>query len=345
MGRPRTDEGGGLVLPWRQLRRPRPVAQHSRGAAGRRARRQADQGIARAGRRAGSDDARRALRRWAVSVPSPTWRHRPSSWCAGSCSCPVATARRGCEPWSKRAQARRCCAAKPATSCTSSTCGTRRSPNAPLRWPVSCARDTPTTRTFSRSRPTSTTCTAPIRAPACRSGGASSTPRRATAWPFQTRPPGGRVWDRPRNSTDWERPISPSTSCGRSWPLHWPRRSAWRRAPIWPWDRHSTAWGAATKPSRNTGWHSPPCRQETRSTPPTGRATGCAAAPTPRPRRPIVPRWKAGEHSSAARLAMPREPWPARSRCAPPIPSRATGRHACSWQNGTRLKALAPWNR
>ena len=86
----------GVVLPRSGVRRPRAVAGAPRRAARGRARRQADQGGARAGARARPIPARRALRHRPLQGTTPTSRRRPRSSSASCCCCPAATGRRGC---------------------------------------------------------------------------------------------------------------------------------------------------------------------------------------------------------------------------------------------------------
>ena len=120
-----------VVLPRRGVRRARLVPRAARRAAVGRARRQAHQGIARARARAGPADGRCAVRHRTLQGTTPTSRPRSPGSSAFSCCCPAAIGA-GLEGHGDACtSAARCCAARPTTSSTGSTCGTRTSRSAP----------------------------------------------------------------------------------------------------------------------------------------------------------------------------------------------------------------------
>ena len=184
-------------------------------------------------------------------------------------------------------------------------------PSARSCWPGSCGHAIRTIPISSKWKPTSTTSTARIRRPACRSGAAWPTPRRRIAWRTRTRRRRGRDWERRCSWIASARPISPSSSCGRCWPRRRPRRWARRRVPAWPWGGDSTAWAHAPRPLPNTGWHWRRCLPATRSSSAPEARDGLRRGPDP-------------VTAEAYRLSL--EGWRALERGALAEASRALGR-------------------
>ena len=220
-------QGRGLVLPWRQLRRPRPVAQRCAGSSW-------PPRATASGSRSRSSAPSRWIRRCRTPATAsgcisttPTWRPRPSSCCAGCCSCPGGDRAAGLRDDGAGAHARAGAAQRGRLPAAPRLPVVREGARARARrWPASCARDIRTTPISSRSRPISTTCTAPIRAASLQVWRSLLDAAQGDRVALFRRGRGdGRVSGRPCNSIAWERPTSPSTSCGRCWPLHWPRRS------------------------------------------------------------------------------------------------------------------------
>ncbi len=194
-----------------------------------------------------------------------------------------------------------------------STSGTRRTPSARSCWPGSCGRAIRTTPISSRWRPTSTTCTARIRRPACRSGAAWPTPRRRIAW--RTPELGGGAGATGRGAQldrlgETDLAIEQLRTLLAS-PAAAPVGARGAR-PRGPGARHSTAWARATEAVApiQAALAAVPAGDPFQSAPRGARR----AAPRPRPRRP----------PQAYRLSL--EGWRALERGALAEAARALGR-------------------
>ena len=267
---------------------------------------------------------------------------RPSSCCAGCCSCRgrrMAGLRddgRGAHAGAAAAERGRLSAAPRLPVVRAAR------PNGRSPWCASCARATRTTPISSRSKPIFTTCTALIPAPAFGLARASSTPR----CPDRVAPPDaaaararlgiggaarspGRHGSRHRGSA--AAPGNDARGARRD------RGAARTRS----WAAGSISWAGEPTPWRSTRRRSRRCPLAIRCRRPRLRAMPCAQPPNARYGPGLSP--VAGRMARLrARRAWPTPLacWRALSRCAPRTRRHAIDRRACGWPSGRASEAV-----